>query len=394
MKHLAIKNFGPLESADIDFGSTNLIIGMQSSGKSCVMMIACFCSWVEKRIALRQSAKEFMQGTQFIDMLTSYYHSKGYVHEDTCIEYESEFMRFKYDNKVKAFTQEWNEDNRWNYKRPKVSYIPAERNMIAIVDNWTRLETSYYNIIDFKIDWDTARRHIRKEADILGTGISYEYDENTNADSITTTDGKRLELVNSSSGVQSLIPQFIQLNYLRHGIYEAEKEDKERTFAERQFTNNLLEIIYKRNFRQETATANSSAQCMVHKNGKDYVFYSEKDALDFNKDADRLLYTDHTEVFLEEPESNLFPPTQLQLMNWIVDMAEDGRHRNFFLIATHSPYILSHLLQEDMKDFRLLLTRPTGRGGYSIKTANEEEIQQVYDNGSDAFFNFDAFLDL
>lgn len=56
MKHLTIRHFGPLQEADILLDRVNLIIGLQGSGKSCVMMLACYCTWVEKRITLRQDA--------------------------------------------------------------------------------------------------------------------------------------------------------------------------------------------------------------------------------------------------------------------------------------------------------------------------------------------------
>lgn len=372
----------------------NLIIGMQSSGKSCVMMMACHCSWVEKRIALRQSVKEFMQGTDFIDMMTSYYHAKGYVHDDTYVEYQSEYMSFTYDHAIRKFTQKWEAKKRWSYKRPKVSYVPAERNMIAVIDNWERIEIGYYNILDFKTDLDTARRHIRKEQDILGTGISYEYDEKSGTDAITTSDGKRLDLMNSSSGIQSLVPQYVHLDYLCRGIYETEKQELEKNFSERQFINNLLDILYERAFDENNSTSTNALQTVIHKNGKDYVFHDEKQTRQFEKEVDGFLNTDHAEIFLEEPESNLFPPTQFQLMDWIVEKVTDKKHNNFFFIATHSPYILSHLLQENLEDFRLFLSMPVGNGRYSIKTAGEEDIQQIYDNGSDAFFNFDAFAAL
>lgn len=392
MKRIIIKNYGPLKDVDIELGRMNLIIGMQSSGKSCVMMIACYCSWVEKRIALRQSAKEFMQGTDFIDTLTSYYHCKGYVHEDTYIEYNSDFMSLSYDHATKQFKQEWNSKRRWNYKRPKVSYVPAERNIMSIIDNWARMEVGYYNILDFKTDLDVARKHIKKESDILGTGISYEYDEKSGTDAILTADGVKLELVNSSSGIQSLIPQFVHLDYMCNGIYRAENKEQEKNFSERQFINNLLDILYKRHFWEVNNDNRTTEQTVIHKNGKDYVFHNEKAAKGFEKEASYLLNTDHAEIFLEEPESNLFPPTQFQLMNWIVDKVKDKKHHNFFFIATHSPYILNHLLQENMEDFHLFLSYPAAdKGYYNIKVAEENEIQQIYDNGSDAFFNFDAF---
>ena len=388
MKHLTIKHFGPLEEADIDLGNMNLIIGLQGSGKSCVMMIACYCTWVEKRIALRQSAVEFADSDTFIDNLISYYHAKGYVHTDTYISYQTDYMSFTYDHKSKAFSHRWGKHH-WEYKRPKVSYVPAERNMISLVSNWSRLETSYDNILDFKADWDTARSFVKRENNILGTGITYAYDDII-GDTVITRTGNVLNLTNSSSGMQSLIPLFVHLDYLTKGIYEVEKETNEKSFSDKQLANNLLDILYQRYYDKQTDFS-SEKKTIVHLKGRDFVFSDGDQAKQFKKGAMRHLLTDHAEVFLEEPESNLFPPTQFQLMNWIVEMVNDKKHKNLFFIATHSPYILNHLLQENLKEFRLYLTFPTSEGFYKVKTATEEDIQGIYDNGSDAFFNFEPF---
>lgn len=224
-------------------------------------------------------------------------------------------------------------------------------------------------------------------------GISYEYDESSGTDNIITTNGKPLELNNSSSGIQSLIPQFILLDYLKAGIYDIKESDNDKNLATKQMNKSLLDILYKRNLNKKTDEKADGSKTVIHIEGKDYPFESKEAAKRFKKEADFLLKTDHAEVFLEEPESNLFPPTQFQLMNWIVEMVMDKKHKNFFFIATHSPYILSHLLQENLQEFKLFLTYPSSNGGYNVKSASEEEIQQIYDNGSDAFFNFDAFTD-
>ncbi len=68
-------------------------------------------------------------------MLVSHYHAKGYVRENTYIEYESACMKFSYDHTSRQFSHWW-KSGRWNYRRPKVSYVPAERNMIAVIENW------------------------------------------------------------------------------------------------------------------------------------------------------------------------------------------------------------------------------------------------------------------
>ena len=106
----------------------------------------------------------------------------------------------------------------------------------------------------------------------------------------------------------------------------------------------------------------------------------------------RFTQTDHSEIFLEEPEDNLFPPTQFQLMDWLLERLSDPHHRNVIFVATHSPYVLSHVLQENLPDFRLMLTYPVGNGLFAVKMASDEDIQGIYDNGSDAFFNFEPFV--
>ena len=379
-----------MDEADVELGRLNLIIGLQSSGKSCVMVIACYCSWVEKRIALRQSPSEFEAKGLFMERLVSYYHIKGYVKSNTKIEYETEFMRFAYDNETHTFEHRW-KNLHWRYKRPKVSYVPAERNMVSLISNWSKLATSYENILDFKVDWDVARAFMEKEVNILGLGITYKYDAAEQTDTIITLDGQPIEMMNGSSGVQSLVPQYVLLDYLCQGIYQAETEKRGRTLSEKNMAHNLLELLYKKNSRRFPQDYMGNETNIVSGiEGKDFIFPTEKEANKFKKEAGYLLYTDHAEVFLEEPESNLFPTTQCHLMDWIAEAATNKKRRHFFFIATHSPYVLDHLIHENIDDFRLFLTKSRGNGLYSVKTASEEEMQQVFDNGSDAFFNIDT----
>jgi hypothetical protein len=169
-----------------------------------------------------------------------------------------------------------------------------------------------------------------------------------------------------------------------------ELDAKEKSYSEKQLVGNLLDVLYRRNRTKENPIVGEKT-VIVHLEGKDYVFHDNRVSEQFKKEAMNLINTDHAEIFLEEPESNLFPPTQFQLMDWIVEMASSKSRKNTFFIATHSPYVLSHLLQENIKNFRLMLTHPVGDGLYCVMTADEETLQQIYDNGSDAFFNFEPF---
>ena len=132
MKRLLIKNFGPIKEANLAFGRVNIITGMQSSGKSCVLKTACYCSWVEKRLELTQKTNGFGKGSAFIDIMTDYYKMVSYVQDNTYIEYETRYLKFSYDHLFKTFKMVW-KSKRWEYRRPKVSYIPADRNLVAAI---------------------------------------------------------------------------------------------------------------------------------------------------------------------------------------------------------------------------------------------------------------------
>ena len=60
MKKIKISNIGPLSNVNILLSRINLLIGPQSSGKSCILKIASFCAWTEKSIELNQSEKPFL----------------------------------------------------------------------------------------------------------------------------------------------------------------------------------------------------------------------------------------------------------------------------------------------------------------------------------------------
>ena len=116
MKHIIIRNFGPLQEVDININSINLFIGPQSSGKSCILKIACYCSWVEKRIQLSQSIDKFEYGSVFMDTLIDYHNLLGYKHDNAYIEYESSYLKFSYCHVNKKFSFSWKK-NRWNYNK-------------------------------------------------------------------------------------------------------------------------------------------------------------------------------------------------------------------------------------------------------------------------------------
>ena len=389
MKHLIVRNIGPLREVDINIESINLIIGLQSSGKSCVLKTACYCAWVEKRIELAQTAKEYENGTKFIDDLLSYYKMQSYLSENSYIEYVTPYLQFSYDHKNKKFSFKW-KSQRWKYKRPKVSYIPSDRNLVAAIPAWSKLSLDYDNLLDFMGDWDIARKQTQAKENILDLGMGYFYDAKTNSDQIRLKNGHIIRLTESSSGVQSLVPLIIHLEYLNHDLY-LNQDGLPQTFQSKEARKSLLSKLYNKVLREPSSSKDDFLVKSV--DGVDFVFADSDQVNSFKNLAHNYLDYDHNEIFLEEPEDNLFPTTQCQLVNWLLDSVMGAGRKDTLFIATHSPYILNQLLKRRPKGMNLYFTHPVSAEGiFDVKSLSEEEFGEIYDNGVDLFFNFEAYV--
>lgn len=379
--------------AEFTLGRYNVIIGPQSSGKSCILKIASYCSWVEKHIEIAQNADDFKGGDSFIRRLASYHRLAGYVKENSYISFETRQMRFSYD-KEHGFCFAWKD--RWSYRRPKISYIPAERNLLSAVPNWMDISMNENSISDFMSDWNNARRSI-VDAGILNLGIRYYFDQASNLDFIRTVDDTSLHLSDASSGLQSLIPLLLFLQYAAHNIFS---EEKSESFKGRNKNDELPYIIYRMLAGRkgeypgliafvddEPVTKLAEVPSVFRAVGKStFGFSNEEDADRVSNIYKNLVLTQRCDTFIEEPEMNLFPPTQKQLVDWIID---NGK-RTTFTIATHSPYILTAFLEKkDLKDFHLMYIPTVGEQSV-LQIATAETIQNIFDYGVDAFFNIES----
>lgn len=400
MRRLKINNLGALKSIDILFSQVNVIIGPQSLGKSTILKVASYCTWVEKRIELTQNYTQFAQGDSFIKELVEFHKLNGYVHPNTYIEYETDFMKLSYNHEKLLFQFMW-KNQRWEYKRPKVSYIPSERNLVAAIPNWYEVSMGRNNIRSFMTDWETARQVAVDNIDILDLDVTYHYESDGKKDKVESHHSNSLDFTNTSSGLQSLIPLFVHLNYLYSTQYQVEKDKKIKGDWE---NDELLDHLYQ-NLFVKTGRAKPTIEYLDLGNGNYFPleqynrrhignlmlkFTSDQDANDCESIYERYLMTDHSEVFLEEPENNLFPPTQDSLVKWLLDKTLDERPNTLY-IATHSPYILSSILEEDAIPLSLFFVYEK-EGESIVKTATREDMRGIYDNGIDAFFNLDNLV--
>ena len=389
MKRIIIQDFGPIMKADILLKDINVIIGEQSIGKSCVLKVACFCTWVEKRIEIEQSVRRFEKKTAFIEELENFHRLNGYVHKNTVIGYESDFMKFFYNNED-GLSYEWKPD-RWEYKRPKVSYIPAERNMVAVIPNWFEVKSVADNIQDFMADWSDARKSVEKDKEILNLDVAYHYDEGSDTDYVKMKDGHILPFTNVSSGLQSLIPLYIHLLNITSKKYQEREDNSVKHKSEIENLVKALVDYYGKNIG-EPYIKNPKYGTINQETGLEKEFIPNPEMTQWlMTKIINLSKIHHCEVFLEEPEQNLFPSTQQILMKTLLGFI--GRQQcNTLFISTHSPYILDILLEREKYDFGLFYIQSSENGSI-VKTATEADVQDMFEDGVDAFFNIERFGD-
>lgn len=326
MRRLIVENIGPIKYVDLELARVNVFVGPQGAGKSTLAKIVSFCSWLEKHRA---------DDSVFLDAaakLKSYHRLATYFNPDSKIYYQGDDIvycygcdtdaipvpeRFKVTN---AFSPNEKEKILFAIGKninPKVIYIPAERNFVASVPNLQNYNEDADSLQGFVVDWYNAKRHYTSSTPlpVLNLDVRFYSSENT-PDSIMLKNGLSVPLAASASGYQSLIPILTVVDWLSNGIY---KIDKPFSPSEHEKIMSTLEDIRSQQSKEELEQLKRRL----------VGFFEGK------------IYT-HTQFVIEEPEQNLFPQTQKDLMYYLISALDHGKNHHL-LLTTHSPYILSAL---------------------------------------------------
>lgn len=329
MARLVIDSIGPVFHADIEVKKLTIFIGPQSSGKSTIAKIFSFCCWLDKMTDSTHKALE----VGAYKRLEIYHRMKGYLTDNSRIRYIGENIVYEYN----YLNETYKPDKPYNVfpcgdekeccyelvsraKSPKVEYIPAERNFVSAVANLIDYLEEDDSLQDFVNTWYKTKRQFSfgNQLDVLGLGMQYYYDADKHQDIIRLKNGNPVVLAGASSGIQSLVPLLGLVSHFTEGIYHNQ--------AERPFSPAENAMILKLLKDNKDGVYGDDIKIMVER------------MLRFAKG---MIYT-HTQLILEEPEQNLFPDTQCQLMNYLLGCINHGKdHR--LLLTTHSPYILNYM---------------------------------------------------
>ena len=147
---------------------------------------------------------------------------------------------------------------------------------------------------------------------VTNLGLGYYYNQGLDLDYLTLGADGVIPLTSASSGFQSIVPLAVLVKWLSSGIYE---ENKPFSPAENERVRNILAHL--------TGSTNDNESELIERlrgfiQGRVYS---------------------HTQFIVEEPEQNLFPQTQMDLLYHLISEINHGRNHRLVL-TTHSPYML------------------------------------------------------
>lgn len=326
MSRIRIKNFGPIREGLIendgwiDIKKTTVFIGDQGSGKSTIAKLISTFSWIEKALTKGDhDIKHFTSHNRFRKNYCGYHKIDKYffnLDKNDCaeIDYEGDSFEIIYRFGKLGIKQSSNK----KYLLPQIMYVPAERNFISTIKKIKLIQLFSGSLVEFMAEFDNAKNAIKGGLQIPINEATVEYDKLNDIVNIKGKDYK-VQLPETSSGFQSAVPLFMVSWYLANKINKNENILNEGMSADelKRFKQGVQEIWANSNFTDEQIRAALSV-------------LSSK----FNSSAFINI--------VEEPEQNLFPSSQRQILNSLLGFVNMNKG-NQLILTTHSPYIINFL---------------------------------------------------
>lgn len=347
MRQLVITNVGPItQTATIEYERFCILIGPQSNGKSTIAKILSTCMWLEKEACTTLTKDIVKDGAAFKQLVEDFHRMHNYINPDkSIIEYSSPFVKIVYNKGDFSISFE---DN-LSYDRLKITYVPSDRNVVTMKDIEKR-DLDPTNFRSFLFDWlETNRNYDSKhKATILNLEIKYYFNAEAKErmDMLTHENGVTYDipLYDASSGMQSLVPMNVLMHYLVTDYFAnygkgVSFEKQQRNI---QLAWEITRVITAKYYPEEVQLKdyrdvyNELIKSKADENDPNAV----KQTVEMKRLYTRLSSPQSISFILEEPEQNLFPHTQVDLFNDIIELC-NSEHLSSVFITTHSPYLLA-----------------------------------------------------
>ena len=310
-ERLIVKSFGPVKDLDILFKKVTLFIGDQGTGKSCVAKLFSMFKWTEKVLSQKKyKLSYFEQYNRFKTKLCAYHRIESFINENSYIKFEGNLYDFLYENGNFSVTEK-NHDIKGI---SKVMYVPAERSIVSVAENKSKLLKELPDSSEtFSDEFVNAKKFFQSGYNLPFEGLRFEYDSLNDTGWIHGANYK-VRLINASSGIQSSLPMCIVSEYLSSKISDKEevklsKEEKDK------LEKRVAEIMQNEKFSDSI---------------KDMMIRQLSDANRYNQLIN----------IVEEPELNLFPRSQMEVLKSLI-YNNASSDENMLVFTTHSPYSLA-----------------------------------------------------
>ena len=369
MARIRIKHFGPIgegltEDEFIPLHKITVFIGPQGAGKSAVAKVISTFLWLEKAFSRGDYDSETFTTEDFKTCL-SYHSLVSYLSADTELVYWGKSFHLSYINGVFTSVATVSAP----YRMPKISYIPAERNFCSAVPMAASLTGLLRSLFDLLSDFDTSRLALGEKGFQLPFGsYEYRYDSKSRTSFIQNSQWNCVvELHQAASGIQSALPLLLVSDYFSKitiGSLDNRRQAlslNERDIIKQKYT----ELVATMGTGVVAALAGLVAQggasigfsligllsafvsAGLYKGVRDIESVPELTERDKEKIA-RIgdeLFASITSCFVnivEEPEQNLFPNAQRDVIHYLMECTNRSPE-NLLVITTHSPYVLETL---------------------------------------------------
>lgn len=347
MCRIKIKNFGPIKEGFttddgwMDIRKVTVFVGNQGSGKSTVAKLISTLSWIEKAINRGDLTMSELTGDSFTELF-EYQRIRSYFKENTLIEYIGDRLSLKFDSKSAMLNLDFNEES--PYIVPKVMYIPSERNFLSVIQSAFTLSNLPETLADF--GEELKRGQLKQNNKFLELPINqlrYVYSKERDISYLVGWDHK-INLLEASSGLQSLVPLYIVVNSLHQEILQG-----------------VENLSISQRLRQEQEISEVSK----NHDGGPIVDLLDKIGLITAKYRNKCIVN-----VVEEPEQNLFPESQWEILKKLLGYNNEFEG-NKLIMTTHSPYVINYLSIAIQGEYLMGKIRETGRDANLLPKLNE-----------------------